>query len=84
MPDAVNLLKQSLSRGESLEASLSELRSHGVTPIEAIKAIREVQEVDLGEAKRIFSGSPAWRVENEAADRMHEELLAELRKAQGL
>ncbi|MEH0168491.1 hypothetical protein [Roseateles microcysteis] len=82
MQNAADLLRQALRRGESLEGALSALRLHAVTPVEAIKAIHEVQKVGLGEAKEVFSSSPAWRAENEAADRMHAEILAELGREQ--
>lgn len=78
MATAAELLEKSLSHGSSIEAALIDLRLAGVSPIEAIKAIRSVLKVDLGEAKKIFSSSPAWRAENEAADLLHTQIFTAL------
>jgi ribosomal protein L7/L12 len=75
-------LASQLAAGVSFEAALASLHEQGASPVEVIKAIREVHGVSLGEAKRLFSESPAWRSESEAADRLHEELLAVLRREQ--
>ena len=75
MANAAELLEKSLSHGSSLEDSLACLRQASFSPIETIKAIRSVLKVDLGEAKQIFSASPAWRTENEAADLLHTQVL---------
>jgi len=75
MANAAEFLEQSLSHGSSLDDSLAYLRQAGVSPIETIKSIRLVLNVDLGEAKQIFSVSPAWRTENEAADLLHAQVL---------
>ena len=69
-----------LGSGLSSEAALGEMRNRGATPIEAIRAIAEVQGSSLEEAKKIFASSPAWRNEVKAADELHEELLTQLRR----
>jgi ribosomal protein L7/L12 len=83
MSHAVKQLKKYLALGETLEAALVKLHINGFTPLEAIKAVHLVQGVNLAEAKRIFSNSPAWRAEHEAVEPLHDELLTELGKLQG-
>ena len=78
MVNATELLEKSLSHGRPLELALADLRQNEVSPIEVIKAIRSVLNVDLREAKQIFSSSPAWSAENAAADLFHEEILTVL------
>ena len=58
-----------LSQGESRDAALGEMRRAGASPIQCIKAIHDVEGVDLGTAKRLFSESRSWRdiVENTEA-----------------
>jgi ribosomal protein L7/L12 len=73
---ATALLAEKLAAGLSFEHALAILCEEGATPVEAIKAICEVKAVGLAEAKVLFSQSPAWRKEVEAADRLHEELFA--------
>jgi ribosomal protein L7/L12 len=78
MATATELLEKRLSQGSSLEVALADLRQTGTSPIEAIKAVRSVLRVNLGEAKRIFSASSAWHAENEAADLLHTQILTVL------
>jgi hypothetical protein len=74
------LLASLLSQGVSLEAALAHLKVEGATPIEAIKAIAQVQAVSAGEAKRLFSQSPAWAKEVAAGDALHRQVIALLEK----
>jgi ribosomal protein L7/L12 len=69
------VLAAAIASGKPLETGLEELRRMGVTPVEAIKAIREAQCVSLGDAKQIFSLSPACAAEVRAADLLHDEVL---------
>jgi hypothetical protein len=64
-----------IASGKPLETGLEELRRMGVTPMEAIKAIREAKCVSLGDANEIFSLSLAWAAEVRAADQLHDEVL---------
>jgi ribosomal protein L7/L12 len=79
---AAEQLASQLAEGSSFEAALVSLRERGASPVDAIKAIREARGVSLGEAKRLLFESKAWQLENEAADRLHEQVLAALRKEQ--
>lgn len=83
MSRATESLAEKLALGSSFEHALAGLREEGASPIEVIKAIREVKAVSLAEAKVLFSQSPAWRKEVEAADRLHAEIVAALGKEQG-
>jgi ribosomal protein L7/L12 len=69
------VLSAVIASGKPLETGLEELRRIGVTPVEAIKAIREAKRVSLGDAKQIFSLSPAWAVEGRPGDLLHDEVL---------
>jgi ribosomal protein L7/L12 len=51
--DYVGFLRQALDSGVPLDVALAALRRKGASPIESIKAIREVRKVPLIEAKRI-------------------------------
>ena len=83
MSRATESLSEKLALGSSFEHAMASLREEGASPTEVIKAIREVKSVSLAEAKVLFSQSPAWRIEVEAADRLHEEIIAALGKEQG-
>ena len=76
--DHAALLRELLDRGVSLDAALAAVRRRGASPIESIKAVREVRAVSLGEAKELVAGSPAWDDYREAHDRLVAEILAAL------
>lgn len=48
--------------------------------LQSTKAIRDVQMVSLGEAKRVFSESTAWSREVRNTDTLHVELIALIEK----
>lgn len=48
--------------------------------LQSTKAIRDVQMVSLGEAKRVFSEATAWSQEVRNADTLHVELIALIEK----
>ena len=80
MDQYTSLLANSMANGASLEEALAGLRARGATPVEVIRAIRDIQGVGLGEAKQIFGRSAAWARENLAADALHEEIICALAK----
>jgi len=49
-----------LKEGWSRDDALGELRRAGASPIGCIKAIHEVEQVGLADAKRLFSESASW------------------------
>lgn len=61
MTDYSTLLREALNRGFSAELALAALRERGVTLIDCVKAVREVQVLSLSEAKRLVDDSQAWR-----------------------
>jgi ribosomal protein L7/L12 len=74
-PSFTPLLRDRLASGASFEDGLRTLREAGASPIDTIKAIREVKKTDLGVAKQLFSESPAWKDVVDATQVLHEELI---------
>jgi ribosomal protein L7/L12 len=70
------VLATAIASGALLEAGLAQLRDMGATPVETSKAIREAQGVSLGEAKQIFSQSPAWSGDIRVANALHDEIFS--------
>ncbi|MBK8474994.1 MAG: hypothetical protein IPL39_01445 [Opitutaceae bacterium] len=81
-PSFAPLLRDQLARNASLEDGLRALREAGASPIDTIKAIREVMKTDLGTAKQLFSKSPAWKDVAAAAQILHEELVSSIKTEQ--
>jgi hypothetical protein len=81
-PSFTPLLRDELASGASFEDGLRILREAGASPIDTIKAIREVKKTDLGVAKQLFSDSPAWKDVVEASQVLHEELIAAVQAEQ--
>jgi len=73
-------LQNQLDNGSSLEEALLYLRKNDKTPIETIKAIKEVKNIGLGEAKELFASSNAWKDVAKETDKMHQELIDENEK----
>jgi ribosomal protein L7/L12 len=63
----------------ALKASTLTAAGHA-TPIETIKAIALAQGLGLGEAKQVFSRSPAWSKEAATGDAIHSKIIALLEK----
>lgn len=74
------MLAERLEAGVEQNTALAELRAAGATPVDTIKTIRQVLDVELGKAKRIFLQCSAWKREVEAADELHSEIIAVLDK----
>jgi hypothetical protein len=74
--DYAGFLRQALYSGVPLDVALAALRRHGATPIDSIKAVREVEKLPLIDAKRLVSESPAWEDIREAHERLAEILVA--------
>jgi len=73
-------LRAVLEEGQSLEVGLARLRAQGATPVETIKAICQVQQISLVEAKQLFAASPAWALEAAAGSALHEKIISLLSK----
>jgi ribosomal protein L7/L12 len=63
---------------ETVADALIALKQAGVGPIDAIRALRNARGLSLKDAKTVFSASPAWREENDAADKLHSEIIKAL------
>lgn len=75
MDHSASILRARLASGATVEEGLAQLRVSAASPVETIKAIRQVLSLNLGEAKVIFSASSAWNREVLAARELHEEVL---------
>ena len=71
--DAERICREALRDGATREEILGRLHARGSTIIDAIKAIRAVFSISLGEAKRLVTEHPAWRAEVEANQPLHDE-----------
>jgi hypothetical protein len=60
----------------NMELRLATLRQNGLSPVKAIKTIREEYAVSLGEAKRRFSLSPAWATVTTANTSLQEQAVS--------
>ena len=78
--DYAEILRGALQRGDSLDASLLLLRQQGATIIESIKAIREVNSIDLREAKRLVDDSQAWKDHRESHRLLIDEIISDLER----
>jgi ribosomal protein L7/L12 len=58
--DETDRFRALLKDGRSRDDALSAMRRAGASPIGCIKAIHEVEQVSLAEAKRLFSESASW------------------------
>lgn len=61
--------------GKSQSDLVAEMKHRGLTIIDAIKAVRELYSVSLGDAKQIVSSNPAWVDTASAAVPFHDELI---------
>jgi hypothetical protein len=73
--DVVNEFRSLLNLGRSRDDALAELRRAGASPMSCIRAIAEVEQIDVAAAKRIFSESPSW---SDYVRQNDESLIAEL------
>jgi len=73
--DYTSRLEELLASGVSFEDAMVTLRREGASPVKTILAIHIVKRIGLGEAKEMFSTSPSWQDVNEAADKLHQEIL---------
>jgi hypothetical protein len=69
-------LRQKLASGRILDDALSELRFEGVSILQCIIAVENVQRCGLAEAKRLVHFSPAWADMREANEKLLDELEA--------
>ena len=73
--DVIRRYSQKRDAGMDVDTAISQLRRGGVTITEAIKVIRRVYGVDLGEAKQLVAGHDSWKDISQPWDEIHEELI---------
>ncbi len=78
--DNPKALKEKLENGATFEEVLVYLRENNVSPVETIKAIKEVKNISLGEAKELFVDSKAWHDVAVEADKMHQDIIDAIEK----
>ena len=66
------------SSPQTREAGFAELKRRGLSITETIKAVREVGQISLGQAKELVTSSPVWRQTAERAKPLHDDALAAL------
>ena len=52
--------REKLARGEKLEEILRTLRNHGFSKVHSIKALVDLGQANMSEAKHIVHSSPTW------------------------
>lgn len=75
MSTSTEQFAEALKLGKSKAELIGEMKDRGLSIIEAIKAVREVFGVGLGEAKQLVANHPAYVEIARAADPLHEELI---------
>lgn len=69
--------KARIDSGADRNSLISYLHNEGLSIIEAIKVLKYVYGISLGEAKALVTTHPAWSEEIKNADILHNELLQE-------
>ena len=59
----------------SVDEALKRLHTMGVSPVEAIKALRDGRGLPFAEGKKALHSSPSWSEEARCAEKLHDELL---------
>ena len=76
--DYTKMLRDSLSAGSTLDASLMVLRNQNASLIQCIKAVREVRGIDASSSKRIVLESPVFADHTEWRNQLLEQIESEL------
>ena len=66
--------KQMRANGHSIEVILLFLRQEGCSKMESIRAVMELQDMSLRDAKSTVHFSEAWKDTRQRDDRLHESL----------
>ena len=64
-----------LEKGGTLDAVLRLLRQAGCSKIDAMRVVKALEDVPLGEAKRLVHFSDAWQERRAEDERFHDELV---------
>jgi ribosomal protein L7/L12 len=74
--DTIEFMKKKFgSEPELKDTVLKAFHDKQFSVVEAMRGIRNVYGISLGEAKNIVAQSPLWKNEVEAGDKLHEEVL---------
>src|SRR5690606_17069919 len=76
--DVVERARVRLQTGDDLEAVLVDMRASGMSEISCIKAVRDLFDVELGDAKAMVHFSEAFADRREANEELHESLVGAL------
>lgn len=66
--ELTDLRRKDLDDDQKIEETFQELRRDGLSRLEAVRAILDVLDVSLREAKRILATSETWGEARQAAD----------------
>jgi ribosomal protein L7/L12 len=66
----VSLIRASRAAGDTVDDALEKLRLAGADIIESMKALREAEEISLGEAKRLVDESATWAEARESNEHL--------------
>jgi ribosomal protein L7/L12 len=76
--EAVKLAQTMKGQGAETETILSRLRASGATIIESLKVIRQIENINLTEAKRIVDSSATWADKRDGNERIRRMLIKAL------
>ena len=68
-------LRLEILEGRTQSELIASMKRHGLTIIDAIKAMRELFGVSLGDAKEVVSSHPAYNDSAVASGPLHNEIL---------
>jgi hypothetical protein len=83
MNETRQILRDFLSRGDSIEDALCKLRGAGASFLEGIKAVRDECDIDVGSAKELLLRS-AWADQLNARKQSEEQLFAAIKDIDGV
>jgi len=76
--EAMELAQTMKGQGAETEAILARLRASGATIIDSLKVTRQIENVNLTEAKRIVDNSATWADKREGNKRIRRMLIRAL------
>lgn len=79
--ETLKMFRDILDRGDGMECALDLLRDHGFSKIDSIKAITEVTNYSLRQAKIMVHFSRSWNARRQADDEFHDDLLGAIQNA---
>ena len=80
MEFSLDNLRIRISEGMSQQDAISVMKHHGVSTIEAIKAVREIYSIGLGPAKQLVTSHDAYSDAVMTAEPFHDAILEAFRE----